>query len=174
VTCRYSIIHTNNWHSPLFVGVQVSKDSETILQPCEKGRTLVRGACETLPPGSSIIAAQECDLIHHRGLCNCAVGIGSAGGGSGSKVTNSHERDNGPATGIFEFIPECAVGRLSRIWSRRQNAFIHGMVHVLPKGSSCATIYMLRSGSRLLIGIPLHAHIYPWLSFHDLRIIPYD
>src|SRR5712671_5501920 len=64
-----------------------------------------------LPPGSSIIAAQECDLIHHRGLCNCAVGIGSAGGGSGSKVANSHERDNGPATGIFEFVPERAVGR---------------------------------------------------------------
>ena len=59
----------------------------------------------------------------------CAVGIGSAVGGPGPEAAGSHEREDGPATGIFEFIPERAAGKYDFVRGKR-----HGMAHVLQVG----------------------------------------
>jgi len=55
------------------------------------------------------------------GTVTCAVGIGSAGGGPGPEAAGSHEREDGPATGIFEFIPERAAGKYDFVRGKRRD-----------------------------------------------------
>jgi len=95
-----------------FCWVQVPRIRKTILQPCEKVVLPFAGLVKRCQPGSSIIAAQERDLIPPPwALQLCCRNWICWGQLRFPRSLTVHERDNGPATGIFEFVPERAAVR---------------------------------------------------------------